>query len=79
MCIDFVLYTTVSKQGLDTRVSLKLALSTLGFKGRTRIEIELNQWAVAEKQERAKKVAAFEEQKAELKKYNATIQEANEK
>lgn len=34
---------------------------------------------MAEKQERAKKVAAFEEQKAELKKYNATIQEANEK
>ena len=34
--IDFVPYTTGSKRGLDTRVSLKQALSALGFKGGTR-------------------------------------------
>ena len=51
--IDFVLYTTGSKRGLDTRVSLKQALSALGFKGGTRMETELNQWVVAEKQQLA--------------------------
>ena len=45
--IDFVPYTTGSKRGLDTRVSLKQALSALGFKGGTRRETELNQWVVA--------------------------------
>ena len=43
--IDFVPYTTGSKRGLDTRVSLKQALSALGFKGGTRRETELHQWA----------------------------------
>ena len=51
--IDFVPYTTGSKRGLDTRVSLKQALSALGFKGGTRIETELNQWVAAEKQQLA--------------------------
>ncbi|WP_407690911.1 hypothetical protein [Ruminococcus turbiniformis] len=51
--IDFVLYTTGSKRGLDTRVSLKQALSALGFKGGTRMETELNQWVAAEKQQLA--------------------------
>ena len=51
--IDFVPYTTVSKRGLDTRVSLKQALSALGFKGGTRRETELNQWVAAEKQQLA--------------------------
>ena len=51
--IDFVPYTTGSKRGLDTRVSLKQALSTLGFKGGTRMETELNQWVAAEKQQLA--------------------------
>ncbi len=108
--IDFVPYTTGSKRGLDTRVSLKQALSALGFKGGTRMETELNQWVAAEKQqlasimlehgieweqkgthekhlslldfekrERAKKVAALEEQKADLEEHNATMQEVNEK
>ena len=49
--VDFVPYTTGSKRGLDTRVSLKQALSALGFKGGTRIETELNQWVAAEKQQ----------------------------
>ena len=108
--IDFVPYTTGSKRGLDTRVSLKQALMALGFKGGTRQETELNQWVMAEKQqlaaimlehgieweqkgthekhlslldfekqERAKEVAALEEQKAELEEHNATIQEVNKK
>lgn len=51
--IDFVPYITGSKRGLDTRVSLKQALSALGFKGGTRRETELNQWVAAEKQQLA--------------------------
>ena len=51
--IDFVPYITGSKRGLDTRVSLKQALSSLGFKGGTRRETELNQWVAAEKQQLA--------------------------
>ena len=49
--IDFVPYTTGSKRGLDTRVSLKQALSALGFKGGARRETELNQWVAYEKEQ----------------------------
>ena len=51
--IDFVPYTTGSKRRLDTRVSLKQALSALGFKGGTRRETELNQWVAYEKEQLA--------------------------
>ena len=51
--IDFVPYTTGSKRGLDTRVSLKQALSALGFKGGTRRETELNHWVAYEKEQLA--------------------------
>ena len=51
--IDFVPYTTGSKRGIDTRVSLKQALSALGFKGGTRRETELNQWVAYEKEQLA--------------------------
>lgn len=51
--IDFVPYTTGSKRGLDTRVSLKQALLALGFKGGTRSETELNQWVQHEKKQLA--------------------------
>ena len=51
--IDFVPYITGSKRGLDTRVSLKQALSALGFKGGTRRETELNQWVAYEKEQLA--------------------------
>ena len=47
--IDFVPFTTGSKRGLDTRVSLKQALAAQGFKGRTRGDTEWNQWVSAEK------------------------------
>lgn len=49
--IDFVPYTTGSKRGVETRVSLKQALAVLGFKGGTRGETEWNQWVTAEKKQ----------------------------
>lgn len=51
--IDFIPYITGSNRGLDTRVSLKSALSAEGFKGGTRGATELNQWIASEKQELA--------------------------
>ena len=47
--IDFVPFTTGSKRGLSTRVSLKQALATQGFKGGSRGDTEWNQWVSAEK------------------------------
>ncbi len=52
--IDFVPFTTGSKRGLDTRVSLKQALATQGFKGGTRGDTEWNQWVQSEKEALAK-------------------------
>ena len=51
--IDFIPFTSDSKRGLDTRVSLKGALATMGFKGGTRGATEWNQWMEKEKQELA--------------------------
>lgn len=48
--IDFVPFTTGSKRGLETRVSLKKALEALGFAGGTKSHTELNQWIESEKQ-----------------------------
>ena len=107
--IDFVPFTTGSKRGLDTRVSLKQALAKLGFKGGTRSDTEWNQWVASEKRqlavimerygieweqkgthekhlsvldyekkERAKEVAALEEQISSLEQENATFMEINE-
>ena len=47
--IDFVPFTTGSKRGLDTRVSLKQALAAQGFTGGTRGATEWAQWAESEK------------------------------
>lgn len=52
--IDFVPFIRNSKRGLDTRVSLKGALSEQGFKGGTRGMTEWNQWIESEKQELSK-------------------------
>jgi len=49
--IDFVPFTTGSKRGLDTRVSLKQALAAQGFKGGTRGDTEWNQWVRSEKEQ----------------------------
>ena len=48
--IDFIPFTTCSKRGLETRVSLKKALEALGFMGGTKSHTELNQWIESEKQ-----------------------------
>lgn len=47
--IDFIPYTTGSKRGLETRVSLKKAMEQLGFVGKGRQETEFNLWIEAEK------------------------------
>ncbi|MEG2934615.1 MAG: plasmid recombination protein [Gordonibacter sp.] len=51
--IDFVPFTTGSKRGLDTRVSLKSALAEQGFTGGTRAETEWAQWVTSEKEQLA--------------------------
>ena len=48
--IDFIPFTTGSKRGLETRVSLKKSLEALGFTGGTKSHTELNRWIEAEKQ-----------------------------
>ena len=48
--IDFVPFTTGSKRGLDTRVSLKQALAAQGFKGGTRGDTEWSQWVRSKKE-----------------------------
>ena len=49
--IDFVPFTTGSKRGLDTRVSLKQALAAKGFTGGTRGDTEWSQWVRSEKEQ----------------------------
>lgn len=49
--VDFVPFTTGSKRGLDTRVSLKQALAKQGFSGGTRGDTEWNQWVKSEKEQ----------------------------
>ena len=51
--IDFVPFTTGSKRGLDTRVSLKQALAAQGFTGGTRRATEWTQWVESEKKQLA--------------------------
>lgn len=48
--IDFVPFTTGSKRGLDTRVSLKKALAAQGFEGGSRSDTEWKQWVNSEKE-----------------------------
>ena len=48
--IDFIPYVTDWKgKGMDTRVSLKQALKSLGFQGGNKHDTELNQWINHEK------------------------------
>jgi len=46
-------FTTGSKRGLDTRVSLKQALAAQGFKGGSRGDTEWSQWVLSEKEQLA--------------------------
>ena len=49
--VDFVPYVTGWKgKGMDTRVSLKQALKSLGFEGGSKQDTELNQWINHEKE-----------------------------
>ena len=48
--IDFVPFTTGSKRVLDTRVSLKQALLSQGFKGTSKGDTEWNRWVQSEKE-----------------------------
>lgn len=48
--IDFVPFTTGSKRGLGTRVSLKQALAAQGFRGGSKRDTEWNQWVRSEKE-----------------------------
>ena len=48
--IDFVPFTTGSKRGLETRVSLKKVLAAQGFAGGTRGNTEWTQWVESEKE-----------------------------
>lgn len=48
--IDFVPFTTGSKRGLETRVSLKKALESQGFVGKGRSDTEWNRWVYSEKE-----------------------------
>lgn len=57
--IDFIPFVTGSSRGLDTRVSLKKALASQGFRGGTRQETEWNQWARSEKQQLAQSMARY--------------------
>lgn len=51
--IDFVPFTTGSKRGLDTRVSLKQALANEGFVGKGKGETEWAVWVRSEKEQLA--------------------------
>jgi hypothetical protein len=51
--LDFVPFTTGSKRGLDTRVSLKSALAAQGLTGSGRQETEWSKWILSEKEELA--------------------------
>lgn len=48
--IDFIPFTTNSKRGLETRVSLKKALESQGFVGCSRLDTEWNRWVASEKE-----------------------------
>ena len=48
--IDFIPFTTNSKRGLETRVSLKKALEQQGFKGGSKSLTEMQQWINSEKE-----------------------------
>lgn len=57
--IDFVPFTTGSKRGLDTRVSLKRALANQGFVGNGREETEWALWVNSEKESLAESMLKF--------------------
>lgn len=77
--IDFIPYTTGSKRGLETRVSLKQALKTQGFNGGSRSETEWNQWVQSEKKELAKVMEKYEFKWKDLETHNEPLDVLNYK
>ena len=74
--IDFVPFTTGSKRGLDTRVSLKQALAAQGFKGGTRGATEWSQWVQSEKEQLAAVMERYDiqwEQKGTHEKHHSVL------
>ena len=64
--IDFIPFTTGSKRGLETRVSLKKALEQQGFVGSSRRETEWSKWVDSEKQQLSHVMERYEVQRKEL-------------
>lgn len=58
--IDFVPFTTGSKRGLDTRVSLKQALKNQGYIGNGKSETEWAVWVQSEKEQLAKVMEKYD-------------------
>jgi len=58
--IDFVPYTTGSKRGLETRVSLRKALIQQGFEGGTKFETEAKKWTQSEKEQLAEVMEKYD-------------------
>ena len=58
--IDFVPFTTESKRGLETRVSLKQALKKQGFIGNNKSDTEWNKWVRSEKETLAKVMGKYD-------------------
>ncbi len=75
--IDFVPFTTGSKRGLETRVSLKQALKAQGFTGGTRSQTEWNQWVTSEKNELAKVMEKYEIKWKDLDTHNVPLDVLN--
>ena len=65
--IDFIPLAKNSKRGLETRVSLKQALKTLGFEGEGRENTEAKQWVDAEKKYLAEVMERYGIQRSEDK------------
>ena len=57
--IDFIPFITGSKRGLETRVSMKLALKAQGVSGGSKSNTEWNQWVLNEKESLADLMAAY--------------------
>lgn len=75
--IDFVPFTTESKRGLDTRVSLKQALANQGFIGRGKGETEWAVWVRSEKEHLAEIMLSYGiewEQKGEHREHLSVLE-----
>ena len=77
--IDFVPFTTGSKRGLDTRVSLKQALAAQGFHGGTRGDTEWSQWVRSEKEQLSQEMERHDIQWEQLGTHNEHLSVTNYK